>query len=74
MEKPVQVMRHNKLVWETPGMDIMRPEHCMCLHCDKLNLENNKHCSIAERFYTICVENGNAFILTRCEYWEEVKS
>jgi hypothetical protein len=71
MEKPVYVERYGKLVWETPGMDIMRSEHCMCLHCSRMKIGEPDHCVVASKFFEICKMHGNAFILTRCDSWKE---
>lgn len=74
MEEPKLVYKYGKSVWETPAMDILRKEHCMCLHCGKMKPGEEDHCKIAQSFYKICKKqryaNGNAFILTRCDSWE----
>ena len=67
METPIQVERYGKTVWETPFMESQRKEHCMCLHCKKMDPGMEDHCKIAAAFFEICKEHGNAFILTRCE-------
>ena len=69
MEVPQQAERHDKMVWETPTMDALRHEHCMCLHCGALKPGTPENCPIAQKFYEICKAHGNAFILTRCEDW-----
>ena len=71
MQKPVKKTRYGTEVWETEGMDMLRRENCMCLHCGKLKPKLIDNCPIAEKFYTLCVENGTAFILTRCKDWIE---
>jgi hypothetical protein len=70
MEQPVKVMRYNQEVWETPEMDAIRKENCMCHHCSKMKPGQEDHCKIASSFYEICKVNGNAFILTRCASWK----
>ena len=67
MEKPRLTTRHDKDVYETPAMDILRKEHCMCLHCDNFKPNTPEHCEIAQAFYGICKVHGNAFIMTRCD-------
>jgi hypothetical protein len=73
MEEPKQVTRFNQRVWETPAMDILRREHCMCLHCKHLTRISGKNCDIAEYIYTMCEQHGNAFIMTRCDTWEGIE-
>ena len=73
MEEPQQVNRYGKIVWETHAMDILRREHCMCLHC--LNLKIIPHgasgnCYIADELYEICQKYGNTFMMTRCPQWK----
>jgi len=69
MEQPVLVNRYGKEVFETPTMDQMRKEHCMCLNCGHMKPSEAGHCEIASRFFEICKEHGTAFILTRCDSW-----
>jgi hypothetical protein len=69
MEAPVQVEKYGKTVWETPFMDKMRNEHCMCLNCDKLKPGEPDHCPIAQSFFEICQAHGNAMVMTRCDSW-----
>lgn len=74
MEKPVQVERYGQNVWEISEMDKIRKEHCMCHHCGKINIPTGEgKCEIAQKFYEICKQYGNAFILTRCMEWTEKK-
>ena len=72
MEDPVQVTRYDKEVWCTPAMDMLRKEHCLCLHCAKMKPGQEDHCKIATEFYEICKQHGNAFMMTRCEKWEGI--
>jgi hypothetical protein len=69
MEKPIFLARYGRLVFETPAMDALRKEHCMCLHCVKMKPGLPDHCEIAAAFYEICKQHGNAFIMTRCDSW-----
>lgn len=71
MQKPIKVIRYDQEVWETEVFDSLRKDHCMCHHCDKMKPGEPDHCPIANAFYQICKENGNAFILTRCASWKE---
>lgn len=71
MEQPKRVSKYNKKVWETPTMDFLRKNHCMCHNCDRMKPTEPDHCKIAQSFYAICKEHGTAFILTRCESWKE---
>ena len=66
-----QVERYGKMVWENQEFEAMRKENCMCLTCGKLKPGKSTNCGIARQFYKICVEHGCAFILTRCEDWED---
>lgn len=70
MENPVKVIRYEQEVWETPTMDGIRRQNCMCHHCGKMKPGEPDHCSIAAAFYEICKVHGTAFILTRCDSWE----
>jgi len=75
MEEPKREFRYGKWIWETPAMDMLRKEHCMCLHC--LNLKIIPHgasdnCPMADAFYEICKNHGNTFIMTRCENWKGI--
>lgn len=70
MEAPVKVHKYGQDVWETPAMDKIRTEHCMCHHCWKMKPGRPDHCRIAAAFYEICKVHGNAFIMTRCDSWE----
>ena len=76
METPKRVERYGQEVWETPAMDMLRKEHCMCLNCGWCKPGEKDHCKIAQKFYKICKKYGNAFILTRCISWipKEIKS
>ena len=69
MEKPVKVERYGQEVWETPAMDMLRKEHCMCLNCARMKPGEKENCKIAQKFYKICKKYGNAFMLTRCNSW-----
>jgi hypothetical protein len=69
MEAPKIVERHGQDVWETQAMDILRREHCMCLHCGRMKPGTPEHCQLAQAFYEICKHQGNAFIMTRCALW-----
>lgn len=69
MEIPKKVERYGKEVFETEAMDILRREHCMCLHCGNMNPGQPGHCKIATSFYEICKQHGSAFIMTRCDSW-----
>jgi len=69
MEKPVRVTKYGIEVWETPTMDAIRREHCMCHHCGNMKPGEPDHCKIAAAFYEICKVHGTAFILTRCDEW-----
>jgi hypothetical protein len=72
MEMPVRMERYGKLVWETTVMDCVRRGKCMCLHCGRLKIGNPElNCKIAQAFFEICKEHGNAFIMTRCDSWIE---
>lgn len=51
-------------------MDLLRKEHCMCLHCGRMKPGEPDHCQIAQSFFEICKQHGNAFIMTRCGPWE----
>ena len=73
MEKPVHVERYGMKVWETPTMDVLRKEHCMCHNCGNMNPGMANHCEAASEFFKICQKYGNAFILTRCGLWVEKK-
>jgi hypothetical protein len=75
MEKPVLVERYGRMVWETPEMDKLRRDNCMCLFCDKLNIaEPDKNCTIASRFFADSREHGIAHIVTRCDSFEPKKA
>jgi len=74
MEKPVRVTRYEKEVWETPAMDTLRRMHCMCLFCKRLKPMQEDNCKIAQSFFDICKENGNAMIMTRCPIWVDLDS
>ena len=70
MEQPKRVERYGKEIMETPAMDTLRREHCMCLHCARMKTFSYEHsCPIAKEYYEICKKYGNAFIMTRCEHW-----
>jgi len=69
MEKPVQVERYGQTVWELPEMDKVRRDNCMCLHCGKLKKGDPNNCKIAEYFFKMCQQHGNAMIMTRCDSW-----
>jgi len=69
MEKPVQVKKYGQYTWNLPLLDLARRQHCLCFHCDRMRPSEPDHCAVAEAFYKICVENGNAFIMTRCKHW-----
>ena len=64
-----QVERYGQTVWESE-FDAVRRGNCLCHQCAKMNPGELDHCQIAARFYEICKENGNAFILTRCKDWQ----
>lgn len=70
MEKPRMELRYGIVVWETPAMDTLRREHCMCLHCKEMRPNEEGHCQIAAGFFEICKRHGNAFIMTRCDSWK----
>ena len=72
MEAPVFKKRYGHNVYETPAMDTLRKEHCMCLHCKRMNPGLPDHCPIAAAFYEICKCHGNAFMMTRCDSWAEI--
>ncbi len=69
MEQPIRITRYGVEVWETPAMDAIRRENCMCHHCSRMNPDKPDHCEIAQSFYEICKQHGNALILTRCDSW-----
>lgn len=64
MEAPERVQRYDKVVWETPAMDKLRREHCMCLHCAAL-----RGCAVATELYGLCKGHGIALMVTRCAGW-----
>ena len=71
MQEPEKVEKYGQEVWETSVFDSLRNDHCMCHHCGKMKPGEPDHCKIAQKFYEICREHGNAFILTRCKDWEK---
>lgn len=71
MEKPKQVERYGKKVWEISKIDQIRRDNCMCLHCLKLKPGEKENCQIAQKLFEICQKHGNAMIVTRCEEWAE---
>ena len=72
METPVLTERHGQKTWETPGMDLLRREHCLCLHCLSLKPNQPENCKIAQQLFDLAQKNGLAMILTRCMYWSEI--
>ena len=54
---------------ENEEMDKLRKTECLCLNCRMIG-----NCDIAKKFYHICVENGNALMVTRCQYFLIKKS
>ena len=72
MEQPQKVERYSTKTWETPAMDTLRREHCMCLHCLKMKPGEPDHCPVAQKLYEVCKNNGMAFMVTRCKHWKEI--
>jgi hypothetical protein len=69
MLEPILVERYGKMVWEIQALEPLRKEACMCHQCTSFKPGQPGNCVIAEKFFAICKEHGNAFILTRCEGW-----
>ena len=69
MERPRIVQRYNKAVFEISEIEKLRKDNCMCLHCGHMNPGTPEHCTIANSFFLICKQHGNAFIMTRCDEW-----
>jgi hypothetical protein len=64
-----RVERYGQMVWELSALEPLRREACMCHRCSQYAPGTKENCLIAEKFYAICKEHGNAFILTRCGSW-----
>ena len=69
--QPVQVVRHEQMVWENPTAEAIRRAECLCHHCDRMRPGTPEHCSLAQQFYEICKAHGTAFVLSRCDSWKE---
>ena len=65
----VKVERYGKMVSEIPSLEPLRKEVCMCHQCGAFKPNDEANCPIAQKFFAICKEHGNAFILTRCGSW-----
>ncbi len=61
------VERYGKKVHENSDMEKQRQSECLCMNCERMKPGKSDHCHIASKFYEVCKEHGNAFILTRCE-------
>lgn len=66
-----QVERYGKIVWENEIFEDQRKGNCLCHQCNRMKPDSPDHCKIANNFFEICKEHGCAFILTRCESWEQ---
>lgn len=68
----IAVERYGKTVQENADMEKHRHQECMCHSCGRMKPSEPDHCKIASKFYEICKEHGNAFILTRCEDFQPI--
>jgi hypothetical protein len=65
-----QIERYGRVVWENEEFEDQRDGNCLCHQCGNMKPDKpDEHCTVASKFYKVCVEHGCAFILTRCANW-----
>lgn len=60
---------HGVMTWVNTTTDPLRNDLSMCMNCKRLKPGDMNNCNIAQKYYELCKEGGNAFIMTRCKHW-----